>query len=160
MTILSERQGLRFESSLKSDTAPLNGFVDRLLRRGGRNVHFLRDVTRGGVATVLNEMATASTTGITITETCIPINLAVRSACEILGLDPLYVANEGKLVAIVDSAAADELLATMRNDPLGRNAAIIGEVVEAHPGRVFMKTTLGTSRSVDLLAAEQLPRIC
>jgi hydrogenase expression/formation protein HypE len=160
MTILSEREGLRFQSPLRSDTAPLNGLVDVLMRRGGKDIHFLRDVTRGGLATVLNEIAAAASKGITITEADIPVNLVVRSACEILGLDPLYVANEGKLVAIVDSVAAGQLLDTMREDLLGRNAAIIGEIVETHPGRVFMKTTMGTSRIVDLLAAEQLPRIC
>jgi hydrogenase expression/formation protein HypE len=160
MTILSEREGLRFQSELRSDTAPLNGLVDGLLRSGGKEIHFLRDITRGGLATVLNEIASSSSRGITVTEEKIPVNLVVRSACEILGLDPLYVANEGKLVAIVDPPVADRLLKVMKRDPLGRNAAIIGEVVEAHPGRVFMRTTMGTSRIVDLLAAEQLPRIC
>jgi len=159
MTILSEREGLRFESGLRSDTAPLNRLVDSLLQKS-REVHILRDLTRGGLATALNEIAMSASKGITIAEARIPVKLEVRSACEILGLDPLYVANEGKLIAIVGQAEAEDLLQIMKHDILGRDAAIIGEVVDAHPGRVFMKTTMGTSRIVDLLAAEQLPRIC
>jgi hydrogenase expression/formation protein HypE len=160
MTILSEREGIRFESELRSDTAPLNGLVSDMLRHSGGGIHFLRDITRGGLATVLNEIASSSAKGITVVEEEIPVNLMVQSACEILGLDPLYVANEGKLVAVVDPGIADQLLQAMKKDPLGKNAAIIGEVVEAHSGRVFMRTTMGTSRIVDMLAAEQLPRIC
>ncbi len=159
MTILSEREGLRFESGLRSDTAPLNRLVERLLEKS-KDVHMLRDLTRGGLATALNEIAVSASKGIIIKEARIPVKLEVQSACEILGLDPLYVANEGKLIAIAGQAEAEGLLQTMKEDPLGMDATIIGEVVEAHPGRVFMKTTMGTSRIVDLLSAEQLPRIC
>lgn len=160
MAILSIREGLSFESGLESDTANLWPLVQKLLEAGGRDVHALRDATRGGVASALNELAQASGTGLVIQEASIPVREDVRGACEILGLDPLFVANEGRFLAFVAPERAEELLALMRTHPLGSEARIIGEVVEDHPGVVRMETWLGGSRVVDMLSGEQLPRIC
>ncbi len=160
MAILSIREGLSFESGLESDTANLWPLVQKLLEAGGRDVHALRDATRGGVASALNELAQASGTGVVIQEASIPVREDVRGACEILGLDPLFVANEGRFLAFVAPERAEELLALMRTHPLGSEARIIGEVVEDHPGVVRMETWLGGSRVVDMLSGEQLPRIC
>ena len=160
MAILSIREGLSFESGLESDTANLCPLVQKLLKAGGRDVHALRDATRGGVASALNELAQASGTGVVIQEASIPVREDVRGACEILGLDPLFVANEGRFLAFVAPERAEELLALMRTHPLGSEARIIGEVVEDHPGVVRMETWLGGSRVVDMLSGEQLPRIC
>ena len=159
IAIMSVREGLEFESTMESDSAPLNGLVEKMLQ-AGRNIHVLRDPTRGGVAGVLNEIAQASEVGITISEDRIPLSEGVRGACEILGLDPLYVANEGKLLAFVPPAEAEAVLQAMRSHPYGRDAVIIGEVVAKHPGTVVMKSTVGGSRVVDMLSGEQLPRIC
>jgi len=123
-------------------------------------IHCLRDPTRGGLATTLNELARQSKVGITVEEAKIPVKDEVKAACELLGLDPIYVANEGKLVAVVDPADADKILARMRKNSYGRHATIIGEVTNEHPRKVIMKTKLGPSRIVDMLSGELLPRIC
>ena len=160
MAIMSVREGLEFETALESDSAALHGLVARILEAAGDGVHVLRDPTRGGVASALNEIAAQAQVGFRLEETHIPVWEEVRGACEILGLDPLYVANEGKCLVIVDREAADSALAAMRDHPLGQEAAIIGEVVEDHPGKVFMRSRIGGMRVVDVLSGEQLPRIC
>ncbi len=159
IAIMSVREGLEFETEMKSDTAPLNGLVQSVLARGA-DIHVLRDPTRGGIATALNEIAEQAGVGVVIDEASIPIGEDVKAACEILGLDPLYVANEGKLLAFVAPGAADEVLNLMHVDPLGREAAIIGEVVEDSPGIVTMRSGILGTRIVDMIAGEQLPRIC
>jgi hydrogenase expression/formation protein HypE len=160
MAIMSVREGLAFETELVSDSAPLNTLVAAVLSAAGDNVHVLRDPTRGGVSSALNEIAQAAKVGITLREDAIPLSDAVRGACEILGLDPLYVANEGKAIAIVAPHYADAALSAMRGHPLGTAAAIIGEVVADHPRRVVMRSRIGGHRVVDMLSGEQLPRIC
>ncbi len=160
ITIMSVREGLEFETRLETDSAALHTLTAALLERRGRDVHVLRDPTRGGVASTLNEIAAQAGVGIRLDEEPIPIDEEVRGACEILGFDPLYVANEGKCIAIVAREAADELLQTMRGHPLGARAAIVGEVVEEHPGKVFLRSRIGGLRVVDMLSGEQLPRIC
>ncbi|MGB6336188.1 MAG: AIR synthase-related protein, partial [Thermoanaerobaculia bacterium] len=160
IAIMSVREGLEFETELETDSAALHGLVDAVLARAGSRVHVLRDPTRGGVASALNEIAAQAGVGMRLTEQSIPVGEQVRGACEILGFDPLYVANEGKCLAIVDRDSADEALETMRHHPLGRDAAIIGEVVEDHPKKVFMRSRIGGMRIVDMLSGEQLPRIC
>ncbi len=159
ITILTARQGLELEGAIQSDSAPLHTLAAAILA-AARDVRAMRDPTRGGLASTLNEIAGQSHAGIAIRETALPIHEGVRGACEVLGLDPLYVANEGKLVAIVPAASAEAVLAAMRRHPLGAEAAIIGEVVERHPGLVTMHTPFGTTRIVDMLAGDQLPRIC
>ncbi len=159
IAIMSVREGLEFESEIASDTAPLNGLVEAMLRSEA-DIHVLRDPTRGGVTSALSEIAHSAAVGIELEEARIPITEEVRGACEILGLDPLYVANEGKLLAIVAAEHADELLGLMREHSLGRESAIIGGVVAEHPGFVTMKTRVGGRRVVDMLSGEQLPRIC
>jgi len=160
MAILSLREGLRFESDLKSDTAPLSGAVELLLSRLGMRVHALRDATRGGVASVLNEIATSAALGIVLDEMAVPVRESVRGACELFGLDPLYVANEGRFVVFVEETAADEALGVLREHPLGREACPIGEVVAAHPRVVRLRSRFGGSRVLDMISGEQLPRIC
>jgi hydrogenase expression/formation protein HypE len=159
MAILSQREGLEFGSSLVSDCAPLNGLVQTLLD-GHQEIRAMRDPTRGGLVTSLIELARDSRLGFEIDETNVPIHEGVRAACELLGLDPFYVANEGKLIAIVSPKEADSVLASMRSHPLGREARLIGRVVESHPKRVVLKTILGVTRVMEMLVAEQLPRIC
>jgi hydrogenase expression/formation protein HypE len=159
ITIMAEREGLNFFAPVESDTAPLNGMVDAMLAVTP-DIHCLRDATRGGLAAVLNELATASQVGIEFTEQGVPVNPAVQAACEMLGLDPFYVANEGKLIAIVPEAHADAVLEAMRANPYGKHAARIGTVVEEHPGMVVARTQIGGSRVVDLPAGALLPRIC
>jgi hydrogenase expression/formation protein HypE len=159
IAILAQREGLEFESPVQSDSAPLHTLVAAMLKTGAE-IRCLRDPTRGGLSSTLNEIASRSRVGMTLEERAIPIREEVRGACEMLGLDPLYVANEGKLVAIVDSDAAELLLEVMRQHPFGRNAQVIGTVTEEDPGLVVMRTTLGTTRIVDMLAGDQLPRIC
>ncbi|HVA93296.1 MAG TPA: hydrogenase expression/formation protein HypE [Candidatus Dormibacteraeota bacterium] len=159
ITILSQREGLQFESAIQSDTAALHTLVADMLCAGD-GIRCLRDPTRGGLSSSLNEIAGRSQVGIHLDETSIPIREDVQGACEMLGLDPLYVANEGKLVAIVDPHSAEPVLEAMRQNPLGRGAQIIGTVTDTHPGLVTMRTRLGTSRIVDLLSGDQLPRIC
>ena len=161
ITILTRRQGLSFETSLQSDSAPLNYMVQEMFRAAaGRQIHVLRDPTRGGVGTALNEIAEKSEIGIEIIEEKIPLKAQVAAACELLGFDPLHLANEGKLVAFVSPESADAVLAAIQSDPYGKEAAVIGEVVKDHPGRVVLKTRIGGKRIVDMLAGEQLPRIC
>ena len=161
VAVLWEREGLGCESPIESDAAPLNGRVASLLEEHGNGgVHALRDPTRGGVASVLNEFAEIAGVEIKIWEESVPLRPAVVGACELLGLDPLYVANEGKLVAVVAADQADAIVNKMREHPLGRNAAIIGEVSSGRTGRVSMKTQVGGWRIVDMLVGEQLPRSC
>lgn len=159
IAIMSQREGLKFSMTLESDCAPLNKLVSQILEVSYK-IHCLRDPTRGGLATTLNELARQSKVGIVVEEAKIPVKEEVKAACELLGLDPIHVANEGKLVAIVDPADADKILAQMRKNSYGRAAAIIGEVTNEHSGRVVMKTKLGPSRIVDMLSGELLPRIC
>jgi hydrogenase expression/formation protein HypE len=159
IAVLSKREGLSFSTKLESDCAPLNGLVARMLE-ACPGIKSLRDPTRGGLATTLSELAKQSGTGIRIEEEAVPVRQEVSAACEMLGLDPLYVANEGKLVAIVPAAHADKVVEAMRNEPYGKDAVIIGEIIDKNPGRVVMKTRLGTSRIVDMLAGDILPRIC
>ncbi|MBA7610698.1 Carbamoyl dehydratase HypE [subsurface metagenome] len=159
IAVLSQREGLKFQVPIESDCAPLNKLVAEILETSA-NIHCLRDPTRGGLATTLNEFAEQSQVGIRIEEESIPINKAVLAACELLGFDPLYVANEGKLAAVVTPSDADKVLAKMRQNQYGTEANIIGEVVNEHPGKVVMKTCLGSSRIVDMPVGELLPRIC
>jgi hydrogenase expression/formation protein HypE len=159
MAILSVREGLEFETEIRSDSAPLHGLVQAMLEVSPE-IHCLRDATRGGLAAALNELAAASNVGIVIDERKVPVRPAVQAACEMLGFDPLYVANEGKCVAFVPAASAEAVLAAMRAHPLGAEAVIIGHVVAEHPGLVIAKTGIGGSRVVDLPAGELLPRIC
>lgn len=159
MAILSVREGLEFETQIVSDTAPLHELVETMLA-ASNEIHCLRDATRGGIAAALNELAKSSQVGITFEERLVPLRQAVRAACEMLGMDPYYVANEGKLVAITRSEVAEDVLAAMHSHPLGQDAAIIGEVTADHPGLVLSKTGIGGSRVVDLPAGELLPRIC
>jgi len=160
MTILNQREGLSFDADVKSDSAALNGLVARMLSAAPDGIRVLRDPTRGGVATALNEIALASGTGIQINESSLPVRKSVSGLCELLGIDPLYAANEGKLIAIVDRACADAVLAALRQDPLGADACIIGQAMADHPGRVVMETAIGGRRIVDMLTGGQLPRIC
>ena len=160
IAIISVREGLAFETELVSDCAPLHDITAKVLAAAGENVHVLRDPTRGGLASTLNEIAAQARVGIRLDEAAIPIGDAVRGACEILGLDPLYVANEGKVLVIVARESAEQALAVMREHPLGRQAAIIGEVTVAPPGRVLLRSRIGGQRVVDMLSGEQLPRIC
>jgi hydrogenase expression/formation protein HypE len=171
IAVMSAREGLEFETALQSDAAPLHNLVAHILEAAApaevpdghdrrSPIHVLRDPTRGGVASALNEIAAQARVGIRLWEANIPIGDAVRGACEILGLDPLYVANEGKCLAIVAAEAAEAVLAAMRADPLGKEAAIIGEIVKEQPGRVTMRSRVGGWRIVDVLTGEQLPRIC
>jgi len=159
IAVLSQREGLSFSTRLKSDCAPLNSLVAAMLA-ASLNIHCLRDPTRGGLATSLNELAKQSKVGIRIEEEKIPLRQEVLAACAMLGFDPLYVANEGKLVAIVPAEDADKIVEAMRGNLYGKSVAIIGEVTEEHPGRVVMKTCLGTSRIIDMLVGDLLPRIC
>jgi hydrogenase expression/formation protein HypE len=159
IAILSVREGLGFEMGLVSDCAPLAGVVGDLVSLGPE-VHCLRDLTRGGLAAALNEIAADASVGIELDEASIPISEQVTGACELLGLDPLYVANEGRLVAMVPSAVADRALAILRRHDVAANAAIIGRVTGKHPGVVEVRSSIGGSRIVDLLSGEQMPRIC
>jgi hydrogenase expression/formation protein HypE len=165
MAIMSQRENLEFEGVIASDCASLHGLVSNMLgicadAAMADAIHCLRDPTRGGVATTLNEMATQSHVGMLLHEQSVPVRESVRGACEVLGLDPFYVANEGKLVAIVAPEAADAVLASMRRHPLGADAQIIGEVIREHPGMVRMETVVGGTRILDVMFGEQLPRIC
>lgn len=181
IAILAQREGLEFETTIESDSAALHPLAAQMLKakydgsapllagvaRSGNSevctsgaIRCMRDPTRGGLSSTLNEIAEQSRVGIAIEEEKIPVRDDVKGACEMLGLDPLYVANEGKLVAIVAREAADEVVKTMRQHPLGREARIIGTVTEKNAGLVTMRTTLGTTRIVDMLAGDQLPRIC
>lgn len=160
IAIMSVRQGLEFETDIQSDTANLNHTVMQLLDRFGADIRFLRDPTRGGVASVLNEIAELTKLGYHLDQRSLPIDEQVEGACEMLGLDPLYVANEGLFLAVVNTDIADEMISMLHKDINGLNARIIGEVTEANPGRVIMKSRIGGSRVVNYLTGEQLPRIC
>lgn len=157
--ILSQRENMSFGTTIESDSAPLNRMVEAILK-AAPNTHVLRDPTRGGLATTLNEIAVQSSVGMVLDESKIPVRPEVAAACEFLGLDPLYVANEGKLIVIVPENEVDAALAAMRSDPYGANAAEIGVVTEENAGRVEMTTLMGGRRNVDWLEGEQLPRIC
>jgi hydrogenase expression/formation protein HypE len=159
VAVLTQREGLRFESRVQSDTAPLNGLVRRMLRCTNE-LHVLRDPTRGGVGTTLNEIAGLSKMGMVIEEALLPVGKEVSGICELLGFDPLYLANEGKLLCVLPADKTPEVLAAMHQDEQGRQACVIGKVVADHPGRVVMQTRIGGQRIVDMLAGEQLPRIC
>jgi hydrogenase expression/formation protein HypE len=159
IAVISQREGLKFQVPIKSDCAPLNKLVSEMLQASSL-IHCLRDPTRGGLATTLNELARQSGVGINIEEDKIPVRDAVRGACELLGFDPLYVANEGKLVAIVAPEDTSKILAKMKRNKYGTEAAVIGEVTAERKGKVIMKTRLGASRILDMLSGELLPRIC
>ena len=158
IAVMSAREGLEMGGTIASDTAPLHRLVDVMLAAG--EVHCLRDPTRGGLATSLCEIASTARIGVEIRADAIPVHPEVKAVCEILGLDPLFVANEGKLVAFVPASCADDVLAAMRQRPEGKDAAIIGEAVEKHPGMVLLTTEVGGTRILDLPFTEQLPRIC
>ena len=160
IAVLSKREGLSFETTVISDTAPLNDLISKIIDTGGDAVHAMRDPTRGGVAATLNEFAEISQAGIIINEDRLPVKEPVRGACEILGFDPLYVANEGKLVVVVGKEKGEEVLQAMKGHPLGKDSAIIGEVISENGGMVSMRTAIGGSRIVDMPVGEQLPRIC
>ena len=159
IAILSRREGLQFEGTIASDTAPLHGLVAAVLR-ASTAVHAMRDPTRGGLAATLVEIASRQGVGVEVDESAIPIRDVVRGACEILGLDPLFVANEGKLVAFVPEAESERVLAALRSHPLGREACRIGCVTAEHPGFVILRTPIGGNRVLDLPVGEALPRIC
>ena len=160
MAIMSQREGLEFESSIESDTTNLNFLVNDLIDEFGDRIHLFRDPTRGGISSVLSEIAQDINQGVTIYEDMIPLEKPVAAACEILGLDPIYVANEGLFITIVDSEIADSVLELMKNDEKGKNSAIIGEVTSQHPSKVVMPSSIGGKRIVSPLIGEQLPRIC
>ncbi len=160
MAVLASREGLELASDIRSDSAALNGLVAELLAALGDAVHVLRDPTRGGVATTLKEIALQSQVEMTLREEALPVTPGVAGACAILGLDPLFVANEGKLLAAVAAGQAETALAIMRGHAAGRQAAIIGEVTGTGPGRVYLNTAIGGRRAIEMLAGEQLPRIC
>jgi hydrogenase expression/formation protein HypE len=159
VTILTRREKIDFDAPVQSDTAPLNHMVKKMFM-ASRDIHVLRDPTRGGVGTALNEIALQSKVGIRIEEEALPVKKEVSGICELLGFDPLYLANEGKLLAFVKPEHTDRVLAAMKRDASGKDACIIGDVVDDHPGKVFMTTRIGGSRIVDMLTGEQLPRIC
>ena len=159
IAMLSAREGLELDGEIASDSAPLNGLVEAMLAVT-HHVHAMRDPTRGGLASTLNEIANQSHVGIAVREDTIPVHAGVRGACEVMGLDPLHVANEGKLVAFVPMEHAAEMVDAMRRHPLGAEAAIIGTVTDREPGMVTMRTVFGTTRIVDMLPGDQLPRIC
>lgn len=159
IALLSQREGLKFETTLESDCAPLNGLVREMVDVCG-NIHCLRDPTRGGLASSLHEFAVSSRVGVRVKEESIPVKKTVLAACELMGFDPLYIANEGKLVAVVPPGDADAVLEAMSRNEFGREAMIIGEITDDHPGRVVMETRLGTSRMIELSSGELLPRIC
>jgi hydrogenase expression/formation protein HypE len=159
LAIIAARDGLDFKTTIVSDTQPLNDLVEKMFSVS-HNIHVLRDPTRGGIASALNEIAKSADVGMLIQENAIPVREEVAALCEILGFDPLYVANEGKLLAFVSAADAEIILSAMRQHPSGRDSAIIGEVTVEHPKKVIMKNLMRTSRVIDMLTGEQLPRIC
>jgi len=159
IAIMTHREGIEMDVPVTSDCAPLHSLVEDMLSCGA-GLKAMRDPTRGGVATILSEFALASGCGFIIRETSVPVKDAVRGACELLGFDPLYLANEGKLIAVVSRENADKTLEAMRKNPLGRDAAIIGEVIEKPAGLVLLETSIGNRRILDMLSGEQLPRIC
>jgi hydrogenase expression/formation protein HypE len=160
MAIMSVREGLEFESQIRSDCASLNGMIAAVLELAGDAVHAMRDPTRGGLASTLNEIALSSNVGVAIDETRLPVRPEVQSACELLGLDPVYVANEGKAVFFVSPEAADRVLEVLRRHPLGRDAARIGQVTTDHKCMLVARTAMGSNRVIPTQIGEQLPRIC
>ena len=160
MAIMSVREGLEFESQIRSDCAALNGMISDVLDAAGLDVHTMRDPTRGGLSSTLTEIALASGVGIAIDEAKLPVRMEVQSACELLGLDPVYVANEGKAVFFVSAEAAEKVLAVLKAHPLGREAAIIGRVTAEHPRMLVARTAMGANRVIAQQVGEQLPRIC
>lgn len=160
IAIMSTREGLEFESDIKSDTRPLNGIVEDLISEFGDAIHLLKDPTRGGLASVLNEVARDSGYGVYLEERKIPIDDQVQGACEILGLDPLYVANEGIFIAIVRADVADAMIAHLHKNPHTANASVFGNIVSDHPKQVIIKSKIGGKRVVNMIVGEQLPRIC
>jgi hydrogenase expression/formation protein HypE len=160
IAVMAGREGLKVGTDVRSDSAALNGLVAGIIAEVGNCLHVLRDPTRGGVATTIKEIAAQSAVSITLFEDALPVNPAVRGVCSILGLDPLFVANEGKLLAFVAAEAAERVLASIRQHSLGKQAAIIGQVSAGDAGRVRMQTSIGGLRAVEMLAGEQLPRIC
>jgi hydrogenase expression/formation protein HypE len=160
IAIMSKRKGLEFETTIESDTANLNHIVEKLLDEIGADLHFMRDPTRGGVATVMNELAGQARLGIDLVQNNIPVDDQVEGACEMLGLDPLYVANEGLFIAVVEASASDRAMSILREDECGKSAAMIGEVTKEHAGQVVMASRIGGKRVVNYLTGEQLPRIC
>lgn len=160
MAIMSVREGLEFESPIRSDCAALNGMIAGVLDAAGGAVHTMRDPTRGGLASTLNEIATASNVGIAIDEAKLPVRAEVQSACELLGLDPVYVANEGKAVFIVEPEFAEVVLSVLQAHPLGREAAIIGRATDEHKRMLVSRTAMGANRVIAMQIGEQLPRIC
>jgi hydrogenase expression/formation protein HypE len=159
IAVLGARGELGFQSSIQSDVAPLNHLIEAMLD-ASPNIHVLRDPTRGGLATTLNEIATQSNVGIVLDERTLPVHPEVAAACEMLGFDPLYIANEGKLVCFVPREEAEQVLAVMKRTRYGEGAVLIGEVTAEPKGRVLLKTAIGSTRIVDMLAGEMLPRIC
>lgn len=159
VSVMAKREGLELDVEIKTDSAPLNHLVAKILN-AVPEIHVMRDPTRGGIVTTLNEIATASAIGIKIYENKIPVSSKVQAVCEILGFDPLYLANEGKLLVFCPQDKADDLLRVMKADKYGKYACTIGEVVEEPPGRVYLQTAIGGQRIIDMLAGEQLPRIC
>ncbi len=160
IAIMSQRQGLAFETDIKSDTTNLNFTVKKLLNQFGNNIHFLRDATRGGLASVLNEIAKDGGLGIDIRQKDILIEEQVAGACEMLGLDPLYVANEGIFIAVVDNSVADEAVKLLQQDENGQHSSMIGKITNEHKGQVVLQSSIGGRRVVNMLPGEQLPRIC
>ncbi|MFC2111792.1 hydrogenase expression/formation protein HypE [Bacteroidota bacterium] len=159
VAIMSAREGLEFQTSIESDSAPLNGLVDAILD-ASTDISVLRDPTRGGVATTLNEISRSAGVGIVLEEKLIPVRSEVQGACEVLGLDPLYIANEGKLLVIIPENKSGKVLEAMKKHPYGTHSTIIGRITEDHPSVVRMITSIGSSRIIDMLTGEQLPRIC
>lgn len=159
IAVLSARGDLGFETNLQSDVAPLNHLIQSLIKEIPE-IHVLRDPTRGGLATTLNEIARQSNVGLMIFEELVPVNSTVQSACEMLGFDPLYVANEGKVIVILSKEFKDQAIEIMKLNPYGKNAAFIGEVVSNHSGHVVLKTSFGTTRMLEMMSGEMLPRIC
>lgn len=159
ITVLTQREGMSFQSPLKSDTAPLNHMVQEMFAVT-TDIHVLRDPTRGGVGTALNEIAMSSGVGIQIDEDKIPVKREVAGVCELLGYDPLYIANEGKLLACVPAVDAERILTVMKKNEYGKDACVIGDVISENPEKVFMKTRIGGIRILDMLTGDQLPRIC
>lgn len=160
IAIASSREGIEFKTTVKSDSAPLNGMINELVNTLGQKIHVLRDPTRGGLATVLSEIASQSSVGVEVNETSIPVREAVKGACELLGYDPLYIANEGKLVAVVAQNASEKALEIMKGSKYGQDACLIGEITVENKGKVILKTAMGGKRLVDKLSGEMLPRIC
>jgi hydrogenase expression/formation protein HypE len=159
MAVMSARNALNIKAVIESDCASLNGLIQAVMSKTD-GVRFMRDATRGGLATVLAELAMASRLGVELIEEAIPVRDAVRGVCELLGFDPLYVANEGKVVMVVDADQAEAVVAVMKNHPLGMHAAVIGEITNTHNGKIWLHTSIGGKRMVDMLAGSQLPRIC